>query len=1006
MIGVMLVSSIAHAAPSDTAANDPNLVSAPLLLKADSKNKDATPAAVVVEPTQQDPNALEIIRNELMRMGANEQAKHEKEGWLKSTGKRFTPESMTFFVAIGAVTFNSMWIKSHGDPLAMEKHILSLKDPIAHLSFGAFMLANGFYTDFRTKGMDAATKRQMMRRLSYQGMAIGSLASSITSDLGHSAMACVDSWIMGKTDEKSIASCSQAWQHWTVKGKFQQYFPQVIAMWASQAATEVIDAKTRQLFGKMTITETAKNLLNKDVLVNAAKKITAADALITFSPIGGGTWTMRGVKWVGKLTQFTTFVAVDHAMSPYTYRPINNLLKPMTFDFDALAINNFWSAADNINWEDSRINEGNKMVCSVHNPNCLETRLVGEIEGFSEQMQQWREHLNSDAETDIAGWMEMTKKLLNQVDYSYKFYKSFVTTMFETLNIGSRIQSNELPKEAAYNISLFPFRKLPLYGVGLGPYKTTGMAIDDLYLLSTSELERKQIEHVINISGEMEKSVGAYEGVSAAKFNSLLALMKTGQADQIGSALAEINQILGVNSFKDKLTGQFKSAYSDKFLTDLAAIRKKLGNPMPVVYPFAGHAQAFAANSANNEVVPEADFSLWSVSKKYFFNKEADLMTYKIFCGGSTSSIDKTSFLGTKIDAMAPQFDPPSLLNKSEALSQYCGSWRKTRELQVFSENLYGQKIGGLSMYDFFVQNFNYNLMGDFTKKENANNFDKWWLENGRKAINDEFKAYDVRFKKLVEMTSEMIFDNKSWYNRLVDKINQSKYLQQSIKANLQFETNFYLQIISRALNKTAVVPLKDKYSYVEKSVQDSKNETFKSINGQATLPEVQKVQDLLNSYYPFIQQDKVNFDQYIAHSKKIDTAINDVLVLAGLKMSSKSNPDLVKQEEELAPLDLSVDGKTPAAITPSSTGSEVSAVTYKDVDVKPNLRQKAIIAAVKGLRAVESEIRRFIRMKISLSQSLELNTKEFMEDWKNTNSTQSQSAPVKASPFGQRQGG
>ena len=427
---------------------------------------------------------------------------------------------------------------------------------------------------------------------------------------------------------------------------------------------------------------------------------------------------------------------------------------------------------------------------------------------------------------------------------------------------------------------------------------------------------------------------------------------------------------------------------------------------MPVVYPFAGHAQAFAANSANNEVIPEADFSLWSISKKYLFNKEADLMTYKIFCGGPKSSIDKTSFLGTKIDAMAPQFDPPSLLKRSDALSDYCGSWRKTRELQVFNENLYGQKIGGLSMYNFFLQNFDYGLMGDFTKKENANNFDKWWLENGRKAINDEFKAYDQRFKRLVEMTSEMIFDNKGWYNRMVDKLNQSKYLQQSIKANLQFETNFYLQIISRALNKTAVPPLSDKFSYLEKSVKDSKNETFKSITGPVTLHEVQKVQELLNSYYPFIQQDKVNFDQYIAHSKKIDTAINDVLVLAGLKISSKSNPDLVKQEPDLAPLDLSVEGAAPAAVTPSSTGSEVSAVTYKDVDVKPNLRQKAIVASVKGLRAVESEIRRFIRMKISMSQSLELNTKEFMDDMKNSNATQPRSAPVKASPFGQSSGG
>ena len=178
---------------------------------------------------------------------------------------------------------------------------------------------------------------------------------------------------------------------------------------------------------------------------------------------------------------------------------------------------------------------------------------------------------------------------------------------------------------------------------------------------------------------------------------------------------------------------------------------------------------------------------------------------------------------------------------------------------------------------------------------------------------------------------------------------------------------------------------------------------------GTPGLAELKKVQELLNSYYTFILQDKVNFDQYIAHSKKIDTAINDVLVLAGLKISSKNNPNEVKGEEELAPLDLSVDEKAATTATPSATGTENSQVTYQEIEVKnPNLRQQVIIASVKGLRMVESEIRRFIRMKVALSQGLELDTKEFMADWNNTNapSQKGMSAPAKASPFGQRQGG
>ena len=89
--------------------------------------------------------------------------------------------------------------------------------------------------------MDSATRKQMMRRLTYQGMAVGSLASSIVADLGQGVKMCVDQWILGKTDEASLESCNQAWNAWTVRGKFAQYFPQILALWATQATVNFLE---------------------------------------------------------------------------------------------------------------------------------------------------------------------------------------------------------------------------------------------------------------------------------------------------------------------------------------------------------------------------------------------------------------------------------------------------------------------------------------------------------------------------------------------------------------------------------------------------------------------------------------------------------------------------------------------------------------------------------------------------------------------------------------------
>jgi hypothetical protein len=979
------------------------LVTAPLLIPSNSEDAEAILGAIAAEAKAQDPNALDIIRDALRNMEENHQQKTKERGWFKETNLRFTPENLTFFIGTGLVTFNSIWIKSHGDPLAMERHILSIKDPIAWISFYSFMVANGFYIDFRTKTMDSATKMQMMKRLSYQGMAVGSLASSFMSDLGHSGKLCIDYWILGHNDEQSVQSCNEAWKSWTARNKFQQYFPQIIAMWASQAVTEFLDASGRKFFQKIPISSRIKNALSGQVLVNYAKKISAFDVAMVY--MGGGTWKMKSIRALSKLTQIALFVEVDHLMSPYTYRPLNNLLRPLVFDFDALAINNFVSAADKINWEDKRLPEANKIVCTVHNPNCLENKIVGEIENFTNQMQQWREHLNSDAEMDIAGWMELTKKLLNQVDYSYKFYKSLLSSLFTALNIDSRIQKKELTEEAARKLTRFPFRKLPLYGVSVGNYKAEGMPIEDVYLSRPSEMEEKQLEHIQNVAKEIEKAKEQLEGVSLQKFSSLLERLQSQDLKKIESALIEVNQLLGINSIK--ASDNSDKIYSKKFKQVLEILRKSLGNPYPIVNEFSGFAQAFSINSTFNTIVPEADFKLWSVSGKYMFSKESDLLTYKLFCGKEKSSLDKLSFkpfnILNEVNVISPQFDPPSVLKSSKELTEFCSSWRKTRELKVFNENLYGQKIGQLSMSDFFIKNFNYSILGDYTNKDNAHNYEKWWIENARKPIDVEFKAFDEKFKDLVQITRENIFDQKKWYNNLVDKLNQSKYLQSNIKENMQFETNFYLQMISRALTKEAVKPLDDKFTFLEKIVANSKNDRFVSVLNLKTFAEVQNVQDLLNAYYPFILQDKVNFDQYIAHSKKIDTAINEILVLGGLKISSKTNPTEV--EEDLAPLDLSADDKATTTSTASATGTETSQVAFKDVEnLKPNLRQKTIIAAVKGLRAIESEIRRFIRMKVALSQSLELDSKEFMDDFKNTNASQNKmSAPVNANPYGQR---
>lgn len=976
---------------------------APVLIR---KNNQEQLALFTAEPTAQNPNFLSILRAEMEKIEAAAQIKNQNDGVFKSTSKRFPTESLAFFVAIGAVTFNSMWIKSQGDPLAMERHILSLKDPIAHLSFFTFMQTQGYYMDIFSKragisSMEAATRQRMMRRLTYEGMAWASLASSIVADLGQSAKMCIDSWITNRNDPQSHAMCDEAWKNWTARNKFSQYFPQIISLWAAQATTEFLEAGGRHGFNKATNTNLIKKLLSSKFLVNQAYKITGADVALTFS---GGGWAIKSIRLVGKVTRFSFFVGIDHFLANYTYRPLNNLIKPLFVDFDALEINRLWYEADEGVWNQN----------TIKNKKNAES-FAKEIENYTMQMQQWRDHLNQDAETDLAGWLEMTKKLLNQADLSYKYYKGFIDNLFELLNRNHLVEQKQLDPSALNVITGYPLRTLPFYGVIPYDWATSKGRVEDLYITSLNELELRQKEHVIQVASKFKEVESSFKGSDLLKIQSLIEKLVSGDKLKMASGLNDLNKILDLDLIErtnpDNL--EQRTTYSRKFIEALEILRKGLGNPRPVVYPFAGYSQAFASHSLNFSIDEAADFSRWSILKKYNFNKTPDLLFYHMICGSEKADFYKIQVKG--VNFLSPQFVPPTILKSEAPKSDFCSK-------SLSTNTLYSQKVSNLELNEFVIKYLNYSIVGDFRNNKKSTAVIDWWSKQTKEPLAAAFKSYDEEFKKVFQLAYENFFDQRSFFKFFVDGLNQSKYLPKSLQASLKAESNMYLQILNRTLLEDSVsVPferatnspvgnsflsklneglsiisplaylgsslskkLTTHYNYVEFAKLNSENQNFESIY-KKTHPEIIKLNNLYEAYYGFISTPNIDFNQYISFSKKIDTSINDILVNLKLKKLSSQS-----QTEDLS-----------GSSNPSTTGTELTDAVYEDMDVKdPNYKQLIAIAAIKGLKHVESEIRRFIRMRIALSQSLELDQKEFMDDWNNSSKSPGLKQK-KTNPFG-----
>ena len=995
-----------------------------------------------------------------------------------STTKRFAPETFAFFVASGAVTFNAMWIKSHGDPMEMERHIMSLKDPIAHISFYAFMQANGLFTNFHTskasfQALDASTKRQMMVKLSYAGMAVGSFASSIVSDLGSAIVTCSDKWMQGKKDDVSLQSCDQAMKQWTLRKKTNQYFPQIIALFASQAATEMVENNAFRAFERMGVKSFSEKYLTRKAMTSLAYRISAADVVMTCIPYAGeAKWISKGLKFVGTVTKLSAFVAVDHVLSSYVNRPISNILKPAFFTGkNTPNLNAAWLTADQINWDetqaqktsrpktiDEKVTSNFMVLPSPAGINVIPFKQPGvsiknsfpeDIESYTEEMQAWRSHLNESADADLAGWEEMTKKLLNQVDFSFQFYKKFTNELFTSLNTQSEVSKGQLNASALANISNYPLnRSLPFYGVSPGPLsKESAAKFNDYYLSSPDEVEKLQRATILNAALKYINLKIVFTNTNENKiYSDILSKLNSGKTIVMTQGLSVLrkayNDVQSANaptyssaSTMAPISASSGPRFDVAFQKTIKNLFLEIGNPMPILDPLASFSQSVAGHSVFKGMDELAGFSNWSIRKKYQFNKVTDLMMFKMICGDQKSALDQVQLAG--VNFLTPEFKPPTLLKSNSDRKDFCNSIKN-------SSNLYYNKIGNESLSSYFLKNLNVAAIGDYTKAQDPETFEKWWITNAKKPIEQEFKGYDRLYRQAYEKAYDNFIGDGTWYENLVDNLNtSSEYLPNTIQNSLKTESNVYLQLINRALiqkdvqvraenpkrgfkvgsimmfsNVPAQLEKNPKTDYLLQANAKIKKAEFDSIYS-AYRPEVSKLYSLLNNYLSFVenyrksvpelkniikdntlvamnkpmlalkieqkeQSAKNNanieadkkyrldrFNQYIENSKKIDAAINDILVSAGLKKLVKRAAALT--EDQIA-------ANAFAELSASVTGTETTEDVYEDLKVSnPTLRQKVIISAVKGIRQVESETRRFIRMNTLLSNRLFVENQEIL---------------------------
>jgi hypothetical protein len=868
-----------------------------------------------------DPSFLRKLRAEIQAEQMKDHEKSEKSGWYKSVNKRFVPESATFFVAGGGVYFLTMMAQTNSDPALMVKHIESLKDPIAHISFYAFMAANGMYTNFKTKGMDPMTKQLAMKTLQYKGMAIGSLASSFTADVLGTFKECAKGWINNKSDESSYSACDESLKTWTVRNKFTQYIPQILSLIVSQYASDAVMATGQKIKNKVSGTAiyTAEASALKLFKISSA----SVDLIIT----SGGV-VVRSMAWLGKLQTFGMFLAIDHLLTPSVMRIGNNVLQPFLFQFDVNAIDRLMKNAGDSKWSSETANKPS-LECSVKNKACKSfDELPKEIENFTYRMQQWRMHLNSKVENDLNGWQSEVNKLLHQIDFSKNFYRSYLENLYATLQRSEQVQKGEFndePNRAWATQTIYPYRTLPLYGVKSGvDFKAEKE--NDLYLIKPWLLQKYQSQNLQKISNEFLINIKKFklDSYSEKKFKALLTILLSDSANEQAKALIQIAD--PIRTFNKQFQDD-REFLNQEFLSAIHQLKIKIGNPAPVIDEGAGFSQAYISRSTNLLASTTANFKLDNGIHR--FNKATDLMFYNMICGSTDAKVHEGIFTGL-------DFMPARISNHSPLGLKLCEKNNGTATTDSLYKITLPLNQKNVSTTQFLVAHLNQDLLGNISDADGASGFNKWWIEKTLPAVQIKFKDLDARYQTLVSQAYGNILDQKGFVDFTLDLYTHwSERLGTGILDNLDFELEFYTQSLENIL--------------LQKNIS-----TQKYIDSIITLTQNKKNDPIV------ISKDLEKSNAVLFKILKIKKTYKELLDL----LKNNQNVDFKNLESMNTRLKESMDGIFEK---------------FVQFEKNPNLpaEVKSLFSIKNGLEALEMDLKRYLFMKVNLANRLEIETSQ-----------------------------
>lgn len=383
---------------------------------------------------------------------------------LRTTAKRFIPDSLLFYLAgnIVSISDHSVGLSDVDNPRFFQTEIDSVLDPVGGVHFFTFIFFNQMYAAWSQKKIQTGAASAALSKFlkssanTFAGMAVAGLGASIVSDFGSMVYHCSLNTLQKvqnkqasdifATPKAHFAACDDLYLRF-VSGKMQSAWINDLILGLIPAAvlSHGVSATAKGAFKKI------KNLNRWLALAEASKSqslniVKKGKFAAHLAKAVSGAKLLASSTWTGALVNFSLFVGIERLlMRPVTEwgsKKINlnflNSYKKTIANYMQVYLSKSWKLAepDKTVTDFTNLKQCNTKECIKNYYKNLDQKpskkmFLRTLKLYSQSFQERRALLLATGQMNYQNWINSLEKLTLKYEASFSFYYDFIKKISE-----------------------------------------------------------------------------------------------------------------------------------------------------------------------------------------------------------------------------------------------------------------------------------------------------------------------------------------------------------------------------------------------------------------------------------------------------------------------------------------------------------------------------------------------------------------------------------------------